>query len=276
MPELYKHKAKHENVNFSFLYFLRGAVSGLILYRIVPKFAKHIFVQSERMKKDFTNRGVSEAKLTAVPMGISASALPPVEHTAGNQPGNVAKRFIYVGALDRPRHLDFLVRAFAIIIKEVPYAEMFFIGSATNRDDVSILKNEARRLGITESVKFTGFLPRSEVWEHVKVSQICLSPMFPSPMLITTTPTKCIEYMAMGKPVIGNSEIPDMEYVLNESGGGLCVPWDEKAFSEAGLELLRDPGKARQMGIKGREWVLKHREYERIADIVESKYFELL
>jgi glycosyltransferase involved in cell wall biosynthesis len=54
------------------------------------------------------------------------------------------------------------------------------------------------------------------------------------------------------------------------------LPWDETAFADATLKLLRDPGLAKQMGARGRAWVEQNRTSAIMAEIVESKYGELL
>ena len=78
----------------------------------------------------------------------------------------------------------------------------------------------------------------------------------------------------MGKAVVANDH-PEQRLVLAESGGGICVPYQELAFSEAILELLRYPDKAREMGVRGRNYVEKYRTYGKIADLLESSYFRV-
>jgi glycosyltransferase involved in cell wall biosynthesis len=104
----------------------------------------------------------------------------------------------------------------------------------------------------------------------VAEADVCVSPFFPTPILNSTSPTKLVEYMAMGKAVVANDH-PEQRLVIAESGAGLCVAWDETAFAQALLRLLRDPALARNMGERGRAWVLQHRTYDAIADLVERE-----
>ena len=85
------------------------------------------------------------------------------------------------------------------------------------------------RLGIADRVVFTGALPRDEAFAYVRAADVCLSPIYPSPMLDVASPTKLVEYMALAKPVIAN-EHPEQTQVLDASGGGLHVPWDESGL----------------------------------------------
>jgi glycosyltransferase involved in cell wall biosynthesis len=81
--------------------------------------------------------------------------------------------------------------------------------------------------------------------------------------------------MAMGKAVVANTH-PDQQFLIEESGGGYCVPYEEDAFAKAILALLRAPDMARMMGERGRRYALQHRTYGTIADIVERQMVTIL
>jgi glycosyltransferase involved in cell wall biosynthesis len=80
--------------------------------------------------------------------------------------------------------------------------------------------------------------------------------------------------MAMGKAVVATDH-PEQRLIINESGGGLCVPYDETAVAEALIALLKDPVSRRTMGRRGRAYVMRHRTYNVIADIVEQTYYDV-
>jgi glycosyltransferase involved in cell wall biosynthesis len=122
---------------------------------------------------------------------------------------------------------------------------------------------------------FVGQLPRSEALQYVQDADVCVSPLYPTPVFNVASPTKLVEYMAMGKAVVANSH-PDQQFLIEESGGGFCVPYEEGAFAEAILRLLRAPEMARTMGEKGRKYALTHRTYGTIADIVERQMVNIL
>jgi len=81
--------------------------------------------------------------------------------------------------------------------------------------------------------------------------------------------------MALRKAVVVNDH-PEQRRVIEQSGAGLCVPWEERAFGDAILSLLRNPQLAAQMGERGREYVLKHRSYEVISQTVEGQLLKLV
>ena len=268
IPEEQIYKATNGETKYPRLLLLRGYFFSFVLYKIISKYCDHIFVQSVEMMNDFVKHSVQPSKITPVPMGVNMSDVP--NSTVGNP-----FQYVYIGAMDRSRHLEFLLLVHLKVLQTNPEAKLFMVGSSFHEDDVVYLKNEAMRLGLSESVIFTGFVPREKAWQIVHESHICLSPMHPSPMLRTTTPTKCMEYMALGKPVVGNIEVPDMKYVLEASGGGVCVPWSVDDFASAINYLLCNPKKSSEMGANGRDWIAKNRDYSIIANDLLAVYQNL-
>jgi glycosyltransferase involved in cell wall biosynthesis len=177
---------------------------------------------------------------------------------------------LYLGTLARVRRLAFLVRVLTAVTKELPDVKLYLVGSGDEPRDEQELIDEATRLGVTSSLVLTGQLPRAEALRYVLEADVCVSPFFPTPILNSTSPTKLIEYMAMGKAVVANDH-PEQRLVIEESGAGYCVPYEEDAFAQAILTLLNAPELALAMGARGRRYAVEHRAYGFIADLVERE-----
>lgn len=265
------YSATNGTARYPILYLIRGMFFKLLLYKILLKYADHIFVQSLQMQKDINAEGIPMEKMTVVPMGIEIKDF---NDNANKKIDNQSEpTIVYLGTLTRLRKIDFVIRVFSFVRKEFPSSKLLMIGGGETKKDIEILKNEAIRLGIENDVIFTGFIDRKRAFELIRSADICVSPFFPTPVLNSTSPTKLIEYMALGKPVVANQH-PEQELVIKESGGGICVPYSEKPFADAIIYLLKHPSILRDMGIRGRQWVLDHRSYSIISDIVESSYYK--
>jgi glycosyltransferase involved in cell wall biosynthesis len=76
--------------------------------------------------------------------------------------------------------------------------------------------------------------------------------------------------MAMAKAVVANDH-PEQMRVIEASGAGYCVAYEEQAFAAAIVRLLQNPETAQLMGQRGRRYAIEHRDYKTIADIVEKQ-----
>jgi glycosyltransferase involved in cell wall biosynthesis len=239
----------------------------------MPK-ADHIFVQSEQMKRDVAAEGIPEGKLTPVPMAVSLEGICSQQTEPGTRFSKDGKVVLYLGTLGKARRMDFLLRVFVQVLHLVPNAKLYIVGDSNDPDDKKALEVEALRLGISHAVVFTGFVPREEAWRYLSAADVCVSPFYPIPILNSTSPTKLIEYMAMSKPVVANDH-PEQQLVISESRGGICVPYKENAFADAIVHLLSHPEEAREIGRKGKHYVVRHRTYKIIADVVENEYLRI-
>ncbi|MFM9709876.1 glycosyltransferase, partial [Streptomyces galilaeus] len=70
--------------------------------------------------------------------------------------------------------------------------------------DEQLLREETARLGLDGAVVLVGQKTHEEAMRYVREADVCVSPFFPTPILNSTSPTKLVEYMALGRPVVGN------------------------------------------------------------------------
>jgi len=274
-PEAAICRARDGSARYPWFYLMRGYFFKFLLYKIILPSVEHVFVQSEQMKKDIAAEGIPVARMTAVPMGVEIGRIPFSAKEARGSSGQEEKIVLYLGTLARVRKMDFLVRVFAEVVKSVPEAKLYLVGAGDDSLDEQILLDEAGKLGIENSVIMTGFLPMAKAWELVRAADVCVSPFYPTFILNSTSPTKLIEYMAMGKAVVANDH-PEQRRVIHESCGGICVPYEEGAFAEAIVDLLENPEKAVEMGVRGRKYVETHRDYSVISDLVARKFEEII
>jgi glycosyltransferase involved in cell wall biosynthesis len=271
-PESNLYNARLRLARYPILYWIRGHLQSITLYRFLLPNADHVFVQSEQMREDIGAKGIPHEKMTPVPGSLNLSDIP---YRGQDDPGPAGENVLYVGTLLRKRRLDFIVRAFARVAGKRPGARLVFVGGGENPEDEQLLLREVESCNLQSKVEFTGKVPMSEVWKHIEKAAVCLSPYYPTFVLNSTSPTKLIEYMAMARPVVANDH-PEQSKVIADSEAGICVPWDEDRFAEAINELLEKPDMAREMGTKGRKWVAANRTNSLMADLVESRYSDLL
>ncbi|MFK7965139.1 MAG: glycosyltransferase [Burkholderiaceae bacterium] len=253
---------------------LSGAVGIVLLYKIAMPLADHCFVQSEQMREDLnTIRGIPLTQMTPVPMGISNRVrdLPIHSPVEADTPQTV----LYLGTMYRVRRLETMIDAFIEVARVRPAVRFLMVGDGLIPSDRGDLEARVAAAGMSDRFEFTGFIPIEQAWQKVAESDVCVSPFLANRVLRVASPTKLVEYLAFGKPVVAN-EHPEHNRVLVASGGGVCVPWSVEGFSQGLLTCLDDPVAAREMGKRGRDWVLANRTYNRLADQVYQVYKSLL
>jgi glycosyltransferase involved in cell wall biosynthesis len=275
-PEHYLLRAKDDSARYPLLYKVRGLAFKWLLYRWLLPAADHVFVQSEQMRQDVAATGIPLNKMTAIPMGISLDMCAPAD---SSQNRRVLPRgspcVLYLGTLNKVRRLDFLIRVFAEVKTAIPSALLYIVGRGDDPEDQAFLENEVARLDLQSSVVFVGQLPQAQALKYVQEADVCTSPFYPTPVLQSTSPTKLVEYMAMGKAVVANDH-PEQKRVIEESGAGLCVPYAEQPFAAAIVSLLQNPDTAQLMGQRGRRYAIEHRSYGVIADTVERRMLDIV
>jgi glycosyltransferase involved in cell wall biosynthesis len=227
------------------------------------------------MRKNISRKGIPKEKMTAVPMAVSIKDIPDFGHKIDGLSNNREKIVVYLGTLVKMRKMDFLLRSFERVLRKEKNARLYLVGGSEDPADEKFLENEAKRLQTDHAVTITGFLPQKKAWQYAKDADVCVSPIYPVPILNCGSPTKLIEYMAMGKAVVANDDNPEQRVVISESKAGICVPYEEAAFAEAILYLLKNQDIAKQMGIRGRKYIEKKRNYGQAADLVETKLLEI-
>ena len=256
---------------FLFLW-TRGRLGAWLLYHVVLPRSDFIFVQSDRMREDVARMGIDPAKMMPVPMGIDPERFSRPAAVAVDRSRFAGKRVIaYLGTCDRLRRIDFLFEVLAAVRNRFPDAMLLIVGDAPEEEDQRWLRQRAADIGVADDVEITGWVSPEEGQSWMANAEVAVSIFAPDPLLDSCSPTKLVEYLAMGKPVVANDQ-PDQSVVVNESQAGFCVPFEVEAFAGAVIRLLSDPQEASRMGARGPDYVRRNRSYPVLAERVAAVY----
>lgn len=126
-----------------------------------------------------------------------------------------------------------------------------------------------------KKIYYMGIIGRQEVNELYGKSVAGLVVLKPLHNYIDSLPVKMFEYMAAGLPVIA-SDFPLWKQIVEENNCGICVkPDDPKTLSKAIKRLLGNRKLAQQMGINGRNAVLKKYTWRQGEKNLLKLYMEL-
>jgi hypothetical protein len=237
--------------------------------RIVNRHLGRMICVSEGLRRAYAAQGVDPGRMTVVHNGIDPSARP-------DRPGREIRAetgipegaFVVgtVGSLMRRKHVDLLIRALARVARNVPCGVIgLIVGAGPER---AALEEEARRVGIGDFCRFTGF--RGD-------SLSCLDAMDVVALASESEglPRLLLEAMLLSKPVVA-TRVTGCEDLVADGETGLLVPFgDEARLADALGRLAADAGERARMGRNGRERILSGFTVDRYVRGVESVLAEM-
>ena len=261
----------------------RDAFSRLnvVLFRTFASlFAARVLAVSGAVRDALEARRVSGEKIVVLHNGIdveglwSARARPRSRKKLEDEFGIASDAPLagLVGRLVDWKGPDRFVAAAAEVARRLPSARFLLVGDAVfgEASYVDGLKAQVRRLGLDDRVVFTGF--REDALEITAGLDVLVhASLLPDPL-----PTVLIEAMAMGVPVVASDAGGVREIVEHGKTGLLVPPGDVDALAEAVLELLSNPGKARDMGGAGHERAVRLFDMDRQCRMLEKELLSVL
>ncbi len=170
----------------------------------------------------------------------------------------------YVGSISKIRGLEEMLEALHHCGQQV---ELLLAGTFANASE----REWAVQHPGWRKVRELGQLNRAQVADTIHKSMVGLVVLHPTINYIDALPIKLFEYMAAGLPVIA-SDFPKWREIVDEAECGFCIPpHDVNALVRHIEWFLSHPEEARLMGVRGRQAVLQHYNW----NAEESKLIEL-
>jgi glycosyltransferase involved in cell wall biosynthesis len=169
----------------------------------------------------------------------------------------------YVGGIAKIRGIKEIVKAIGMT-KDI---KLNLAGSFSEKD----VEEEVKNYDGWKNVNELGFLNRDEVLTVLSKSKVGLVTLHPIINYIDALPVKMFEYMAAGIPII-SSDIKLWKNIIDNAQCGICVnPLNPNKIADAIQYIINNPKEAEQMGINGRDAVVKKYNW----DIEEKNLFKV-
>jgi glycosyltransferase involved in cell wall biosynthesis len=210
----------------------RGALRRFVLLRV-----DGVVANSHALARDLCDRGEA-AHVLPTHMGVDLapySALEPRDAIRQRLGLPLDRRIaMYTGKIYAGyEEVDLIVRAAALASsREV---EFVLVGGREDHVDVWRAEVAKRRAG---NVRFTGFVPPSEVHRYQAAADVLLL-YYPSGSELNAyrSPAKLFAYMASGVPVVA-VDLPVLREVLGEPPAAVLVPPDSPEELAAGIQVV--------------------------------------
>jgi glycosyltransferase involved in cell wall biosynthesis len=178
-----------------------------------------------------------------------------------------------VGRIEPSKGWHALIEA-AGSLHDVPSFEIVIAGGdvpgAGGKGYHDRLTARARALGVP--LRFLGFVPHEEMAAHYAAARVVAMPS----VVLENFSVTGIEALASGRPLVTTPQLGYAEDIVAAGAAYAVPPNDTRAFAAALRDVLVDPAKAAAMGTRGREWVLRALDPQRIAAQREGAYAEAI
>jgi glycosyltransferase involved in cell wall biosynthesis len=205
--------------------------------------------------------GVAPERVVVIPSGTDPDHFRPApaprcRERVGLDPARATVGF--VGLFYRHQGVDTLLRALARL---APRPQGLLVGDGVRRAAWQAL---AHALGLEAAVRFVGQVPYADVPPYVGAMDVLAAPFTADRG--ETSPFKILDALAAARPVVA-SDLPSVRALAAASGAVVLVaPDDPGALADALRGLLAAPAEREELGRRGREFVVAHHAWPRLAE----------
>ncbi len=212
-----------------------------LAYRKVP-----VITVSPSTEEELRAKGLGRhAPMTLALNGVDLSRYRPLP-TVTRDPNLI----FHVGRLMRYKNVDTLLKAFAILRRDLPQARLVIGGDGNHRP---VLEKLARDLDIAGAIDFRGFISEEEKIRLYNEASVFVNPSLKEGWGLTS-----IEANACGTPVVA-ADSPGLRDSVRHGKTGLLVPpRDAPAFATAIRTVLEDAALASRLRDGARAWAAGH------------------
>ena len=233
-----------------------------VLKPIVP-FLHNILVVSEAVHQSLLPYLSSDIQIEVLVNGVEDLLGKPLARSK-----NSKNQILIVGRIEHEKGFDVALRAFGLILQELPSFRLVVIGSGSQLPSLKIL---GKQLGILSSIDFLGDLRNEEVIQKMDQSDIVLVPS----RAIEGFGIVAIE-AALREVVVIASDVGGLSYTVEDKKSGFLVPAEDPiAIATKAKEILRDPDSTEKIRKYARIRALDLFSMDRFKNSLESYYHNL-
>ena len=227
--------------------------------------SEHVVAVTTPIKEKLIDEwAVRPEKISVVPNAVETDFFTPDGATEAAGAGPQANgEFVvsYMGTMGLAHGLGTALQAAAELRQEYPDILFQFVGEGAEKES---LLSQAEAMGVS-NVRFVSQQPRDSMPALIRSSDLCLVLLRKVDVFRTVIPSKLLEFMACGRPVILGVD-GEARRIVDEAQAGVFVqPEDSAALGRAVVQLYRDSEARRTMGRNGRSYVAEYFSRARTA-----------
>jgi glycosyltransferase involved in cell wall biosynthesis len=249
----------------SFLTRSLRALSGFLYHS-----CDHVVVVTPAFKDELiTKWKVYSEKISVVENGVETDLFMPHGDTDEVKSAmGLNGRFVVscIGTLGLAHGLSIVLQVAAQLRNGFPEILFLFVGEGADKKRLI----EASRYQGLDNIRFQPQQPRENIPAIIRASDLCLVLLKKADVFKTVIPTKMLEFMACGRPVILGVDGQAHQLIEKAQAGVFIEPENPEALIKALIRLYHDADLRETLGHNGRQYILDHLSREQTAKVYTS------
>lgn len=238
--------------------------------------AKKIIAVTPGIKKIISNSVKDKSKVVLIMNGFEEDVH---EMVSPSQVDEIKKKYnldskfviIYTGTFGLARDHNIFGQT-AKLLKKYDDIVFLFIGEGEKKKELM----DFCKINNLRNCIFLPLQPRNKIPLFLKCAHVGINSIRKNDSLESSLSNKIFDYLGNGVPVVFAGHGDTADFLKKCCGGIVTPPEDAHAMRDAVLKLYRDPTLRRQMGIKGKKFVLENCSRSKILKELEKNLLQLL
>jgi len=238
-------------------------------YRLLRDASK-VVALSQMEAEQCRGMGVPEGKIEVIPNGIDLS-----EYSHLPPKGSFKKKFgiddeekviLYLGRIHKTKGIDFLVKAYAYLVKNMKCNEAVLVIAGPDDGYLAEAKSLTGSLSISDHVLFTGFVSNEDKLKALVDADVFVTPSFYG------FPVAFLEACATGTPIV-TTTMGDMLEWIDGNAGYVTSP-TKHDLAKTTYAIISDNGLHRKFSSNCRKTVRSKFSLRKVVNRLEQVYRE--
>jgi glycosyltransferase involved in cell wall biosynthesis len=247
-----------------------------LLKNIVVNRARAVICPDENIK-EYVRTTFANPNAVLIPYGISLQRPPQnelVDQIMSKYGLHHKRVLLSVGHVHAIRNRKDLIEALPEVLKTIPNAVLLIVGAEADNSPREL----AGRLGIADSVIFTGAVPHSHIPAYLEVAELEAHWLNQEDAGRTSLGIASLEAMGSGKAILAaaNEHTYGRGVLIDGKNLVLVKPNDPPGLAGAILSLMCDEKRRRSIGEAGKITIKEHFSWENVCNKTLDTYHAVL
>jgi lipopolysaccharide/colanic/teichoic acid biosynthesis glycosyltransferase len=222
-------------------------------------------VVTEAFKENLTKqRGLPEEKIDVIENGVEREEFcPRVDSHDLRERFGLNGKFVvsYIGTMGYAHGLEVVLEAARKLRDVQPDLMFLLVGEGAEKEKLQAMAERE----LLSNVRFLNQQPRDTIPLFINASDVCLVLLRKAELFTTVLPSKMLEFMACGRPVVLGVD-GQARRILDQAQAGIyTTPGDAASLTQVVMDLYRDSDLRGRLGENGRNFIVKHYSREQKA-----------